>query len=79
MATTRKKTNTTTKRFVKVSEIKKIGRSYYALRRLLYDLIQDSNISPVAKSELNAFYKGLTKARENFSIPRATNWKADSF
>ncbi len=78
MATT-KKNQTSTKRALKVSEVKKIGKHYYALRKCVYDMMNDKDISIVAKKELNDFYKGLTKARQNFGIARATNFKADSF
>jgi hypothetical protein len=73
------KKKTTVSGFLKISELKKLGKQYYALRRTVYDLTQRKDLNATTKKEVKAFFNGLTKARSSFSIARATNFQADSF
>ena len=73
------KTKSTDGRYIKLSEVKKIGKSYYDLRRTLYDLSIENELNVTAKKEVNKFLNDITKSLNNFSIARATNFTVASF
>ncbi len=74
-----KKTKSTDGRYIKLSEVKKIGKSYYDLKRTLYDLSRENDLNVTAKKEVNKFLNGITKSLNNFSIARATNFTVGFF
>lgn len=71
-------TNKTVKRALTQAELKKISKSYYQLVQILDNLNNSQALTSTAKKEVASFYKDIIKARSNFSVPRATDFKFGS-